>query len=397
MDPMDKGFDNLEEMRQHISTLEMINEGLRQSFEELTALYRLSETIASAHTLSRVLSLLMDLSKEILDWEAGVLLLYDERSQLLTMQLKRNLTPEMESRVQAQMREGLLLWALKEGRTIVLPDTGAGSWTRSLPGDGVAKSFITVPLIAHQKPIGLLNLVSFTGEGAFTQRDLSLLSILANQAAISIENAKLYEKIRRDYGDVVEGLAQAIDARDHYTQMHASRVSTYAVLIAEALRLPAADVEDIRFGALLHDVGKIGISDTILNKPGRLTEEEFQVMKAHPVLGAAIVRKIDSLSHLVPLVLYHHERFDGKGYPEGLQGREIPLGARILNVADSYETMTSDRVYRAGMSFEAGLEEVRRNIGGQFDPDVAEALFKVYPVIKERFTPLRVSKPGEGA
>jgi putative nucleotidyltransferase with HDIG domain len=179
--------------------------------------------------------------------------------------------------------------------------------------------------------------------------------------------------------------------------MHASRVSAYSVLIAEALRLPPADVEAIRFGALLHDVGKIGISDTILNKPARLTEAEFVVMKNHPALGAAIVRKIDSLSHLVPLVLYHHERFDGRGYPEGLKGREIPLGARILNVADSFETMTSDRVYHRGMSFEDGVEEVRRNMGGQFDPEVAEALFKVVPMIQERFMPVRVERAGEGA
>ncbi len=366
-------------MKQHISTLEVINEGLRQSFEELTALYRLSETIASAHTLSRVLSLLMDLSKDVLDYEAGALFLYDEKSQGLFLQMKRNLTPEMESRLQNQMKEGLLVWALKQGRPVVVPDSGIGSWTQSLPQDGQQKSFILVPLLAHNKAVGLINLVSFAGEGSFTQRDLSLLAILANQSAISIENAKLYENIRRDYDDVIQALAQAVDARDHYTQMHATRVSAYSVHIAEALKLPAAQVEAVKFGGLLHDVGKIGISDMILNKPSRLSEEEFAIMKTHSSLGAAIVRRIGSLAHLVPMVLYHHERFDGRGYPEGLAGRDIPLGARIINVADSFETMTSDRIYHKGVSFEEGAKEVRRCAGGQFDPDVVEAFFLAYP------------------
>src|SRR6185369_16124046 len=134
----------LEEMKAHIKTLEDINDGLRESFEELTALYRLSETMSSARTLARVLALLMDISKEILDYESGALLLYEERGEKLSIRLKRNLTPELEERIGSQMREGLLLWALKQGRPIVVPDSGAGSWTQALPADGVAKSFVLV-------------------------------------------------------------------------------------------------------------------------------------------------------------------------------------------------------------------------------------------------------------
>ena len=214
----------MDEMMLHIKTLEDINEGLRASFEELTALYRLSETMSSARTLARVLALLMDLSKEILDYEAGALLLLEERGQNLVLRLKRNLSPELESRVQSQMREGMLVWALKQGRPIVVPDSGAGSWTQAKPSDGVSRSFVLVPLVARNKPVGLLDLVSLAGEGTFTQRDLSLLSILANQAAVAIENARLYEAIQADYYDVIRALARASDARDHFTQRHATRV-----------------------------------------------------------------------------------------------------------------------------------------------------------------------------
>ena len=172
-----------------------------------------------------------------------------------------------------------------------------------------------------------------------------------------------------------------MDARDYYTREHSNRVSAYGVLIARQLQLDSRVVEAIQFGGLLHDIGKIGIPDQVMNKPGRLTDEEFKVMKGHSSLGAGILRRVESLTHLVPLVLYHHERFDGRGYPEGLAGKKIPLGARILNVADSFETITSDRVYHKARSFEEGLAEIRRCSGGQFDPELVDAFEKVFDQI----------------
>ena len=381
MDENKEKSEELSALHAHIETLEEINEGLRESFEELGALYRLSETIASAHTFSRVLSLLLDVVSEVVDYDAAVLLLHDERNQALKIQIEKNMTLELRNRVEAQRREGLLTWALGQGRALVVPDSGAGAWTQALREDGKRKSFILVPIIARGKPIGLLDLVVYAGEGGFTQRDLSLLSILANQAGISIENARLYDNIRRDYHDVIQGLAKAVDARDHYTLEHSTRVSSYAVIIARTMKINAELVEAIQFGALLHDVGKIGIPDIILNKPGRLTDEEFTRMKTHSTMGANIVSKIESLVPLVPLVLYHHERFDGRGYPEGLAGKKIPLGARVINVADSLETITSDRTYHKARSFEEGFEEIKRCSGGQFDPEVVEAFVKGFPEI----------------
>ncbi len=384
---MDAHDEKIRELERHIETLEQINEGLRLSFEELSQLYRLSETIASALTFSRVLTLLLDVLREVVDYDAGVLYLYDERSNALARHITKNVSfdaqpNELARRFEAQLNEGSLLWALKQGRTMVLADAPR---TRSDGPDAeeAERSFLMVPIQARGKPVGLVHLAVPSGAGGFSQRDLSLLSILANQAGISLENARLYEAVRQDYVDVIQALAGAVDARDHYTREHSNRVSLYAVLIARQLKLDEAFVEAVQFGGLLHDIGKIGIPDQILNKPGRLTDDEFKVMKGHSHLGAGLLRRVESLSHLVPLVLYHHERFDGKGYPEGLAGKKIPLGARILNVADSFETITSDRVYHKARSLQEGLDEIRRCSGGQFDPELVEAFEQVFPQVVE--------------
>jgi HD-GYP domain-containing protein (c-di-GMP phosphodiesterase class II) len=378
---VDSDAEKIGELERHIDTLEQINEGLRQSFEELSQLYRLSETIASALTFSRVLTLLLDVMREVVEYDAGMLFLYDERGGQLRPNLEKNVTPELKLRFDAQIRDGTLVWALKQGRILVLADSGQGTWTQGIPEQETGRSFLLVPILARGKPVGLLDLAVSAGAGSFSQRDLSLLGILANQTGISLENARLYEAVRQDYVDLIQALAGAVDARDHYTREHSNRVSLYGVAIARQLKLDESFIETVQFGGLLHDIGKIGIPDLILNKPGRLTEDEFQVMKGHCSLGAGLLRRVESLSHLVPLVLYHHERFDGRGYPEGLAGKKIPLGARILNVADSFETITSDRVYHKARSPQEGLEEIRRCSGGQFDPEIVAAFEAVYGTI----------------
>lgn len=371
------GGEKVVELERHIETLEQINEGLRQSFEELSQLYRLSETIASAMTFSRVLTLLLEVMREVVEYDAAVLYLYDERAGMLRPNLERDVDPALKARFDARLEDGSLLWALKQGRILAVPDLVRGA-KGSEAEEALGRSFLLVPILARGKPVGLLDLAVPGGAGSFSQRDLSLLAILANQAGVSLENARLYEAIRRDYNDVIQALAGAVDARDHYTRQHSNRVSLYSAAIARRMRLDQDVVESVQFGALLHDVGKIGIPDAILNKPARLTEAEYEVIKTHCPLGAGLLRQVDSLAHLVPLVLYHHERFDGRGYPEGLAGRQIPLGARIINVADSFDTITSDRAYHKARSFDEGLAEVRRCVGSQFDPEVAAAFEQAY-------------------
>lgn len=179
------------------------------------------------------------------------------------------------------------------------------------------------------------------------------------------------------YLATIRSLALAIDAKDEYTSQHIVRVQHFAVAIAQQMQLPASDFEAVRTGALLHDIGKLGIPDTVLLKPGRLTDEEFAVIKRHPDIGAQILGPVQFPWPVLEVVRHHHERWDGSGYPCGLSGREIPITARILSVADVYDALTSDRSYRKAWSHEAAMEHIRKSAGKDFDPVVVEAFSAV--------------------
>jgi len=189
---------------------------------------------------------------------------------------------------------------------------------------------------------------------------------------------RLYDNLRTTYMRTIKALAQAIDARDHYTHKHSENVARYAVKIAEAMNLPSHDIEVILGACELHDIGKIGVLDNILSKESALTEEEKEQIKLHSLKGAQILEPLNFLEEMILLVRQHHENYDGTGYPDGHKGEEIPLGARIIRVADAYDAMTSARAYRkTPLSKQEAIEEIKRNSGKQFDPKVVEAFLKV--------------------
>jgi HD-GYP domain-containing protein (c-di-GMP phosphodiesterase class II) len=183
----------------------------------------------------------------------------------------------------------------------------------------------------------------------------------------------LFLVVQRFYKNTVDILMTALDTKDPYTRGHAQRVARYAGLLAREMGVPEDQVEEIVRAAALHDIGKLGIPDQILNKPAALTEEETVVIQRHPLLGGAILSQIESIGYSRDWVLHHHERWDGQGYPHQLAGEAIPLAARIIAVVDAYDAMTSDRPYRQAMPHEAAMEEIRAMAGSQFDPTVVEA------------------------
>ncbi|HEV8376414.1 MAG TPA: HD domain-containing phosphohydrolase [Candidatus Polarisedimenticolia bacterium] len=193
------------------------------------------------------------------------------------------------------------------------------------------------------------------------------------------EIEELYEKLQVSYETTLEALAAALDTRDTETQGHSVRVSEYTVVIARRMGVADPELTEIRRGALLHDVGKIGISDAVLRKPGKLTTQEWAEMKKHPEIGYRILSGINFLEKSLSIVIAHQERFDGSGYPRGLKGEEIPLGARIFAVVDTLDAMTSDRPYRAALGYETAREEIIRNSGIQFDPRVVEVFLSIPP------------------
>jgi len=185
------------------------------------------------------------------------------------------------------------------------------------------------------------------------------------------------EQIENITLETISAMSDTLEAKDEYTRGHSNRVSEYSALIAKKMNLPEDSISEIRYAASLHDIGKIGVPDSILNKPGKLTDEEYSVIKKHSTIGSEILRKMNMIAYTSDIARHHHERYDGKGYPDGLKGSEISIGARIVAVADSYDAMSSKRVYRAPLDRDKIISEIERNKGIQFDPDVADAFLEL--------------------
>lgn len=238
-------------------------------------------------------------------------------------------------------------------------------------------SIINVPLSVKGETFGVLILYKGTGNVSYNQADIELITILSGQAMIAIENARLFDSLQRAHFESMKALAQAIEAKDRYTRGHCDRMVEYALGVADRIGLSQEDKKNLGYAAALHDIGKIGVHETILNKSGKLTEEEYSKMKAHPVMGAEIVMGVEFLDPVVPMIYHHQERWDGRGYPEGLKEERIPIGARIIAVLDTFDAMTSDRPYRRALPAEVAFSELRRCAGTQFDPEVVESLITV--------------------
>jgi response regulator RpfG family c-di-GMP phosphodiesterase len=276
-------------------------------------------------------------------------------------------------------------WVLEHKQPLVVfKETLILDSVRNMIAEIGFSGMVTIPFISKDKIVGLLNLGKKEGEVSYNQSDIELMSILCGQAAIAIENAKLFEAVRNKNQeleefcvDSVKALAQAIEAKDHITGSHGDRLVNYAMAIADRFSLPKQEKIWLGYAAALHDIGKIAVSESILKKPSKLTSDEYDEMKTHPARGAEILREIKFLAPVVPIVYYHQEQYNGKGYPEGLRGSQIPIGSRIVAVLDAFDAMTSDRPYRKGLPMNTALNELKRYSGVQFDPKVVESFIEV--------------------
>jgi HD-GYP domain-containing protein (c-di-GMP phosphodiesterase class II) len=250
---------------------------------------------------------------------------------------------------------------------------------------GTMASIICVLLRSPRQRIGVLQLDRGPFQDPFGEGDLYLADAIAASVAVGIESAQLVEQQREQFVQTVTSLARAVEVRDQYTGDHTRRVTDYALLLAEALKLPSMQKYEIQIGTPLHDIGKIGIADAILGKPGKLTPAEFDAMKQHTVKGAAILQSICNLSPMIPIVRHHHERWDGGGYPDHLSGDQIAITARIVAVADAFDAMTSDRPYRPAMPTDHAFLELMRKAGSHFDPACVNAFLRMRPRIETRW------------
>jgi len=275
------------------------------------------------------------------------------------------------------LEEGLVGLALRKRTTLDVPDLQ--DETRLPPGiGGVALhqgqgAVLVLPLKADDHLLGALT-IGAPRVGAYSAVEQGLVSLIVLQVAAAVRTALLLAELDGAEA-IIAGMARAVEAKDPYTHGHAARVTTYAVALAQAAGLPRHLCDVIAHAGPLHDVGKIGVPDGVLGKPGRLTDDEFALIKRHPEIGDEICRPLRSLRRLRGGVRHHHERYDGRGYPDGLAGADIPLEARVLAIADAYDAMTSSRPYRPGMPEAQALAIIAANDGPQWDPALV-ALFR---------------------
>lgn len=234
-----------------------------------------------------------------------------------------------------------------------------------------ARQLIAVPLQRQDQVLGCLFALDKNSDD-FDSVDAKLLNSIANESAIYLENAMLFEDVHDLMMGLIHSLTSAVDAKDAYTCGHSERVALLTRELARQMCLPEATVDRFYMAGLLHDVGKIGVPERVLQKEGKLTDEEFALIKKHPEIGARILGDIKQIEDIIPGVLHHHERWDGRGYPYGLSGKGIPLMGRVLCLADSFDAMTSNRTYRKALPLEVAIAEIQRSAGTQFDPELAE-------------------------
>jgi hypothetical protein len=253
---------------------------------------------------------------------------------------------------------------------------------------GRIRSLLMVPVVHHDRCFGLIAAFNKRDGHEFSSVDTKLIEAIANHAGVFLLNVELYDDLRELMTGLVRALTSSLDAKDPYTCGHSERVALLAKRIAEAMGLSEGDQELFYLAGLLHDVGKIGVPESVLLKEGKLTAEEFDAVKRHPDIGGKILGGIKQLEAICQGVRYHHEKYNGTGYPDGLAGEEIPLLGRVICLADSFDAMTSDRCYRKGLGLDTAIEEIRRSAGTHFDPKVVEALLStdVYRLREELYT-----------
>ena len=352
----------VEQAREQRQRLERARDQLREWNRELQSrlhdLQRNSGVLGDRHDVP---SLVLEMSVELTDAEKGLLFARREDGVALAADTGFDSDPR-ESPLAKRFAEEVL-----QRDEIVREEFDAGDRAEGGEADAEIRNLIAVPLYVSDEFSGV---VVCANSRSYGEHDDEVLIALGDHAGAVLENTHLHGELRDAYVGTVDMLADAIRAKDPHLGGHSREVSLYVHRVAERLGLDARGREQLIFASLLHDLGKIGITERILLKPGALTPEEYTVIKLHPRIGSRLVEQVNALAPLAPSILHHHERFDGTGYPSGLKGEQIPLESRVIGIVDAFSAMTSDRPYRGRMSLDAACEELERCAGSQFDPEV---------------------------
>ncbi len=339
-------------------------------YKEITLLYDIVEKISSCLDTKEVARLVIEEARRVIKLSSVSVLLLNKETD--TLELIGEYGHERGAIAIASRGVGIAGSVWLSGRAEIVNDVHSDP--RFIKEDAANSSLMCAPLKAKDKVVGVIKLGN-DRPVTYSAEDLKLFTTLASLAAVAIENASLYEQLKEAFYTTVYTLAETIEKRDPYTGNHTKRVMEYSLAIGKTLGLPEEDMARLQLGAALHDIGKIGVRDSVLLKESSLTDEEFEQIKMHAVYGEEIISRISQLQSAIPGVKHHHEKFNGRGYPDGLKGDEIDITARIIAVADSFDAMTTNRPYRKGLSLDEAFEELRKYSGSQFDPEVVDAFF----------------------
>jgi HD-GYP domain-containing protein (c-di-GMP phosphodiesterase class II) len=349
--------------------------------ERLALLSQLGQILNSTLDHKEIRRRAMEAGTRLMKAEVGSLLLIDEERGKLHFEVALGGQEDDIRMISLSFGEGIAGWVAQYGEPLVAnspqkdPRFFKGVDERT---EFKTRNIICVPVKVKGKVIGVLEAINKQGKGKFDKEDLFLLTSLADQVAIALDNSRLYQELEEIFFQTAASLADAIEKRDPYTGGHTKRVTLYSETIAKYLQLKPLERKWLKITSVLHDIGKIGVEDHILKKPEKLSLEEYDVIKRHSMIGVEIIEHIRQLRESIPGVKYHHEYVNGKGYPDGLRGEEIPILARIVAVADTYDAMTTDRPYRKAMEEAAAIEELKRCSGTQFDRGVVEAFIQAF-------------------
>lgn len=352
---------------------------------ERTLLHGVSGRLVQPQSAAATLEFILTQGRDLADADAALLAMHAGGQRIVTASPAADRTP-----VPPDALHALSALLLERARGL-LPECCAGP-ARDLIATPLAlpasAQLAIAQILENGHSQGLIGLLR-TGDRPFGRRELALLRTLVEQTRLALHGGEMHQSLHDFLLSTVKALVSTIEAKDHYTSGHSTRVHLLSMLLGRAIGLSDAELETLKWASILHDVGKIGMPESILGKPGRLTEEEYEVMKRHPQRGCLVLTHVRQLREASQSVLLHHERFAGGGYPLGIAGAGIPRPARVIAVADTFDALTSHRPYRSARNEDEAFREIRRVRGEQLDPEVVDALERMLPFLRENRVMLR--------
>ena len=371
-------------LEQKYGEIQVLNQQLRQRVEELLTIQRASQSILTGTEYADIMPSVLNLFIKSIGFSRGMVMLVDEQAGVLRYvhgvgDGSEYLEALEGYQIPLDRQQNILARVASSGKPVIAMDADQ---IKLNPNNLIIrnfqpKSFVILPLKAQGKVIGLLAADLTQDDGEVPTPKQEFLDSFANQMALALENVKMYQELQAGSLRSIQALATAVEARDPYTRGHSERVAGMSVELGLRLELPHSQLRQMRDLCLLHDIGKIGISDQILLKPKPLTPEEFAVIRSHPVIGQMIISPLQLQGEEVAIVRSHHERYDGTGYPDGLRGEDIPLPVRIATICDAFDAMTSDRPYRKALPVLKAMDELVARSGRQFDPALVDLFLEM--------------------